>query len=242
LRSGPAEALRLICLPYAGAGAAIFRSWPAALPPEIGVCAVQLPGREDRYAIPPYTSLPALAAAAADAIGPHLERPVAFFGHSMGALLAFELARRLRARTWPAPVHLFVSAFRAPHLRDRRPPLYELPAAGLLAELKRLNGMKAEVLEQPELLELIVPVLRADLRVVQTYTHCAEAPLHMPLTAYGGTSDPDIGPEELEAWREHTTGAFAVKMLPGDHFFLHTAESALLDDIAQRLRMYRPPD
>jgi medium-chain acyl-[acyl-carrier-protein] hydrolase len=236
LRKGAPGGLRLVCLPYAGAGASIFRAWPPLLPDTVDVCAVQLPGREERYRLKPHTSLSALADAATEVIALQSPLPLAFFGHSMGALLAFEIARRLRARACPEPIRLFVSAFRAPHLPDRRATIHDLPTPQLLDELRRLNGMKAEVLNDPELLELILPTLRADLRAVQTYSYAAEPPLRTPITAYGGAQDTEIRTDELTAWREHTLGGCEVKMLPGDHFFVHTAEATLLQHIAQRLQ------
>jgi medium-chain acyl-[acyl-carrier-protein] hydrolase len=229
--------LRLFCIPYAGAGAGVFRSWPALLPPEIEVYGLSLPGRADRLCEEPFTELRLMIIAATKALKPFLNRPFALFGHSMGALVAFELVRYLRELCQTLPRHLFVSGFRAPHLPDPRPTLHDLPRRDLLEELRRLNGMAPEVLKNSELIDLVLAPLRADFRVVQTYSHSPQPPLSCPITVYGGTADPDIRLSDLEAWRRHTRGMFAVTTLPGDHFFLNTALAPLLKDLGGKLAL-----
>jgi medium-chain acyl-[acyl-carrier-protein] hydrolase len=153
----------------------------------------------------------------------------------MGALVAFEIVRHLRKRFLTLPCHLFVSGFRAPHLPDPRPLLYQMAKEDLVDELRRLNGMAPELLEDSELLDLVLAPLRADLQVAQTYRHSSEAPLGCPITAYGGTADPDVDRSDLEPWRAHTLSEFAVKILPGDHFFPNAALPLLLTDLKTRL-------
>jgi medium-chain acyl-[acyl-carrier-protein] hydrolase len=234
--------LRLFCFPYAGGGAAIYRLWPQSLPSEVEVCVAQLPGRGTRLREQPFTSLDALVEAAAEAIAPSLDKPFALFGHSMGAMISFELARRLREQGRPQPAHLFVSGRRAPQLPNDDPVSYNLPDADLGRELLRLNGTPKEVLEHPELMELMLPLLRADFSVVETYVYRPGVPLDCPLTAFGGLRDSEVGREQLEAWSEQTTSEFALRMLPGDHFFLNDAQaqtlllSALSRDLYQLLK------
>ena len=234
--------LRLFCFPYAGGGAAIYRLWPQSLPSEVEACMAQLPGRGTRLREEPFTNLDALVAAVAEAIAPLLDKPFALFGHSMGAMISFELARRLREQGQPQPSHLFISGRRAPQLPNDDPISYNLPDAELGQELLRLNGTPKEVLEHPELMELMLPLLRADFSVVETYDYRPGVPLDCPLTAFGGLRDAEVSREQLDAWREQTTGEFALRMLPGDHFFLSDAQaqtlllSAVARDLYQLLK------
>jgi medium-chain acyl-[acyl-carrier-protein] hydrolase len=228
--------LRLFCFPYAGGGANIFRTWQDNLPPTVEVCPVQLPGREKRLLEPPFTNLRLLVEAARRALLPYLDRPFAFFGHSMGATISFELARSLYQEQNLNPVHLFVSGRRAPQLPETHALTYDLPQKEFLEELRRLKGTPAEILEHPELMELMLPLLRADFELVQTYHYLAGPPQRCPITAFGGLHDEEVSRADLEAWREQTTTAFSLHMLPGDHFFLHTAQPPLLKTLALELR------
>lgn len=220
----------------------IYRSWPQSLPPEVEVCAAQLPGRGTRIREQPFQSLTPLVEAAAEAITPYLDKPFALFGHSMGAVISFELARRLRDLGKPQPSHLFVSGRRAPQVPNEDPVTYNLLDDELQRELLRLNGTPQEVLEHPGLMELMIPLLRADFAVVETYDYHPGAPLGCPITAFGGLQDLDVTREYLEGWREQTAGAFALRMLPGNHFFLNDAQTqtlllrALSGDLHQLLR------
>jgi medium-chain acyl-[acyl-carrier-protein] hydrolase len=234
-RPNPNAALRLFCFPYAGGSAQIYRAWPQRLPPSVEVCAVQLPGRGNRLREPPFTDLDTLVRALAEALLPYLDQPFAFFGHSMGALICFELAHRLRERGSPGPIQLFVSGHRAPQLKRDEPTSYDLPEPELLEELRRINGTPREVLEHPELIQLMLPLLRADFKVVQTYLYAPRAPLDTPLTAFGGLRDADVSREQMAGWREQTTAEFSLHMLPGDHFFIQTSEALLLEVLSRRL-------
>lgn len=241
-RPQPAGRIRLFCFPYSGAGASIFVSWAGALPPGIELCAVQLPGRETRLAEPPERHLDTLVERILPALGPYLEGPFAFFGHSMGALLAFELARALRRSGGPLPALLVASGHRAPHLPDPHPPAHALPEPELLDELRRLNGTPPEVLEHPELRAILLPILRADFAVCETYAYRAEPPLACPITAFGGLEDGDVTRDELAAWREQTTAGFSLRMFPGDHFFCNTARPLVLHALARELAPFLAAD
>src|SRR5690606_38041922 len=201
----------------------------------IEVCSIELPGRDTRIAHPPLTSLPALVQEVRSTFDTLLDAPFTLFGHSMGALLAFELTRSLRRDGLPLPAALFVSGHRAPHLPDPRRPLHPLPDGDFVAELRRLQGTPPEVLEDRELLELFLPLLRADFTVAETYQYTPEPPLPVPILAWGGREDPEVSQPELAAWREHTSRTFRLRMLPGSHFFVHSAADAVLESLGEEL-------
>ena len=234
-RPSPNPALRLFCFPYSGAAAAIYYPWADTLPPTIEVCPVQLPGHGTRLSETLITRLAPLVDATAAALEPYFDRPFAFFGHSMGALLSFELARRLRHAGQSGPRALFVSGHGAPQLRDPNPPLHQLPEPEFIEKLRELNGTPEDVLHHVELLQLLTPILRADFAVCETYVYPQEPPLNCPLSAYGGLGDAYVSREELQAWHAQTTGAFNIRMFPGDHFYLNTARPYLLQALAREL-------
>lgn len=239
-RRHPHARVRLFCFPYAGGGAPIYRNWSRLLPPEIEVCAARLPGRDRRIKESPFTDLSEMVSVIAEAIVPYLDLPLAFFGHSMGAIISFELARKLRETQNQQPAHLFVSGRRAPQLPNDEPITHNLPEPQLLEELRRLKGTPTEVLEHPELMELMLPLLRADFSVVETYGYRPGAPLDCPVTVFGGLQDAEVSREDLEAWGELTNAAFSLRMLPGDHFFLNTpsTQELLLRAVAQQLQKH----
>jgi medium-chain acyl-[acyl-carrier-protein] hydrolase len=232
----PGARLRLFCFPYAGGSALAFRGWQPQLPDSLEVCPVELPGRSARMREPPFTHLPSLVREIARAIRDHLDSPFAFFGHSMGSLICFELARHLRSESGVEPAHLFVSACRAPQIGDRSTPLHRLTDEELLEKLGQFNGTPQEVLNHPELMQMMLPLLRADFEMIETYVYSDAPPLGCPITAFGGLRDPEVGREHLEAWREQTAGAFSVRIFDGDHFFIHRLESLLLRELAHELR------
>jgi len=232
-KSNPRANMRLFCFPYAGGGAHIYREWLDSLPVSIEVCPIQLPGRGARMMEEPFTQMSSLVQAISEALLPYLDKPFACFGHSMGALVSFEFARRLRSQNGPKPIHLFVSGCFAPDIPDSD-PLHNLPDSELLAELHRLNGMPKEAQENAELMRLMLPTLRADCTVTETYTHIKEPPLDCPISAFGGLQDQMVSRHDLEAWRKHTTASFSLRMFPGDHFFLQTAAQPLLLRVLSR--------
>lgn len=228
--------LRLFCFPYAGGGASLFRTWANDLPPEIDVWPVQLPGRESRMREAPFWRVRPLVAALASALWPHLAMPFAIFGHSMGALVAFELARYLRRQQGPRPVYLFVAGFRAPQIPDPHPMYHQLPDDGFVAKLRDLEGTPEEVFQHAELMQLLLPVLRADFAVAETYVYTPEEPLECPITIFGGIQDHEARQAALAAWCTQTRASCNLHMLPGGHFFLQTAKTSLLQTIAEDLR------
>lgn len=227
--------IRMFCFPFAGGGALTFRTWHDHLPSTVEVCAIQLPGRGNRLREPPLDRMGPLVQALVPALIPYLDRPFVFFGHSMGALIAFEIARQLRSEFVIGPKHLFVSGRAAPQIPEAERRTYDLPEPEFVDELRRLNGTPKEVLEHPELLGLMIPILRADFAICQNYVCSPEAPFSFPLTAFGGLQDEDISRQHLDQWREQTTAEFKMQMFPGDHFFLQMAQPLLLQAIAQEL-------
>ncbi len=226
---------RLFCFPYAGGGANLFRQWAQApeLSARLEICPIRLPGREARRAEQPYARLAELVPVLTEALRPWLDRPFEFFGHSMGALIAFEVARHLRRQNLPEPQHLYLSARPAPHLPrpNREIPTYLLPPAAFWARLERLNGTPAAVLANPDLKTALEPTLRADFALCETYRYRPELPLSYPMTAFGGLEDRSVSPDYLRAWQEQTSSAFRLMMLPGDHFFLHSHQFLLLTEL-----------
>lgn len=228
---------RLFCFPHAGVGAAVYRQWSTVLPADIEVCAIQLPGRANRLREPAMTSVAALVQALVPALKPHLDLPFAFFGHSMGAVLSSEVARGLRDAGAPLPRHLFVSGRRPPHWPNPDPLLHPLTDADFVAEIqRRYGGIPPEVAAHEELLELLLPSLRADIRALETHQPpSTRAPLDCPISVFGGSDDPLTPREHLEGWRSETRGPFRVRVFPGDHFYLQPQGDALLADLTVAL-------
>jgi medium-chain acyl-[acyl-carrier-protein] hydrolase len=235
-KANPQARLRLFCFPYAGTGASIFRTWSDSLPADIEVCPIQFPGRGARTMETPFTQLAPLVQALAQALVPLLDKPFAFFGHSLGALVGFELARQLRRQSGVQPIRLFVSAARAPQIPHRNRPIHALPEGEFLVELRRLNGIPEKVLEDVELMQIMLPVLRADFAVYETYVYSTELPLHCPISIFGGLQDHRVSRDDLEAWRDQTRVSSSLRMFPGDHFFLNTTQRLLLEGLSQELR------
>jgi medium-chain acyl-[acyl-carrier-protein] hydrolase len=231
----PQARLRLFCFPYAGAGAAIFCTWSEGLPADIEVCPVQLPGRGTRLMEAPFSQLSPLVQALAQALVPLLDKPFALFGHSLGALVAFELARQLRRQSGVQPVRLFASADRAPQVPPRGRPIHALPERDFLVELRRLNGIPEKVWEDEEMMQIMLPVLRADFAVYETYLYSSEPPLDCLVSSFGGLQDQKVSHGDLEAWRDQTRASFSLQMFPGDHFFLNTIQPHLLQVLSQEL-------
>jgi medium-chain acyl-[acyl-carrier-protein] hydrolase len=231
--------LRLFCLPYAGGSSQIYRDWGRQLPAWVQVVPLQPPGRGSRLREPVMRDVRALAAAAAEAVAPLIDRPWVVFGHSLGAKVGFELVRLL-ARRHEAPVlRLFASASRAPQIPRRPPPTHDLPAAAFLAELGRLSGTPPEILADAGLMDLLMPVLRAEFAASQTYLDTGEDRLPCPVTALGGIDD-EIGADDILAWRDRSAEGFDFRQLPGGHLFLQTQQAAVLDLVRRTLTQDLP--
>jgi len=215
---------RLVCFPHAGGAASFYAPFAQALSNVAKVGAVQYPGRQERWSEPAQTAIGPLAdrLAAVLADGPG-DRPTAFFGHSMGAIVAFEVTRRLATAGGAAPVALFVSSRRAPSAAPSTPPSVAVHRRGdeaLIADIARLGGTDPRLLADPEMRELILPPTRADYQAIETYACPPGATVDTSVTALVGDADPGVTPAEATAWREHTTGRFDLRVFPGGHFYL----------------------
>jgi medium-chain acyl-[acyl-carrier-protein] hydrolase len=224
----PKAVIKLVCFPYAGASASIFALWPRRLPEAIEVCGIQLPGRQNRFLEPPFTRTPLLVRELGAALLPSLDRPFAFFGHSVGAILIFEVTRWLRRHRNPMPQALFVSGRRAPQIPGSDPPFHLMNSVDFLAAIRKLNATPEEILADPDLLQLILPALRADMELCETYEYVDDASLSCPIVGFAGLDDDDETLQRMYGWRLQTTGDFSLHALPGDHFFIHSSERQLL--------------
>ncbi|PRQ06489.1 thioesterase II family protein [Enhygromyxa salina] len=236
-----AARLPLLCFPHAGGGGLGYRSWSQGLPAHVGVWPIELPGRESRVAEAPFRRIPALVDALVEALSGHLDRPYALFGHSMGAVLAFEFARGLRRVGGRGPELLVVSARRGPTVYEVQPTrLHDRPDVELVAYLRRLGGTPREVLDDPAMASFVLGALRADFEMLETWAYTPELALDCPILAFAGRSDPHAPATDVARWRELTTGAFELCELPGDHFFIHPERAAVLERIGAALDRPHP--
>lgn len=230
--------MRLFCFPYAGGGAAAYRLWPSGLPDGVELAAIQLPGTESRIREAPLQAIRLMVEEFAPLIAARSDLPFAFFGHSLGSVLAFEVTRALRRAGSRMPEFLMVSGRRPPRVPDRHSPLRHLSDDDLVAQISaRYGGIRHEVFQHPELMALLLPGLRASITALETYDFVDEPPLDCPIVAFGGASDPMAPVSDIEAWRRETTGSFASRIFPGEHFYLLQTPAPLLAEIATRLRV-----
>ncbi|WP_165963991.1 alpha/beta fold hydrolase [Actinomadura sp. KC216] len=225
-RPNPDAGLRLICLPYSGGRAAAFKGLAAELPGDVELCAVELPGHGRRLREKPRTCLRPLVEEVTDVLIEQVRPPFVLLGYSLGALLAFEVARELARDRRPGPAALFVAASGAPHRPSTGPQIHDLPKAELVEQLVRLDSSRNAPLEHEDLVDVMLPVVRADLTAVETYVYEPGPPLDCPLVAFGGRDDPSLPRSELAAWAEQTAGDFSVILLAGGHFFLHSSQAS----------------
>ncbi len=222
--------IRLFCFPSAGAGAVSYRTWLGGLSPHIELVPVELPGRGGRFDEPPFHAWPPLVDAATQAIRPLLDLPFAFFGHSMGAKVAYAVTRAL-AEQGPLPSLLVVSASCAPHIKRQSAARSTFTDDALVAELRRLGGTPSGILESPDMLELFLPVVRADFELVDSFFVAKGSPVDVPLAAFAGTRDPEVPPRHVEAWESHTSRDFTFEEVDGGHFYLESARERIFERI-----------
>jgi medium-chain acyl-[acyl-carrier-protein] hydrolase len=230
----PQAALRIFCFPYAGGGASVFRNWDKDLPPTIELCPVQLPGRETRVVEPAYSRIESLVKTLSLELKPFLGIPYVFFGYSMGALIAFELARVLASQS-SGPSHIFLAARPGPCLPSPYPRTDMLSTPEFIEELKRRGGISNVVQENHELLNMVLPTVRADFALCENYTYTPGKILGCPLSIFGGTADPNIPEHNLAAWSTETTSSCNVRMFVGDHFFIHTCQTEVVRAVVETL-------
>jgi medium-chain acyl-[acyl-carrier-protein] hydrolase len=236
-RPVPAPRLRLYCLPHAGGGAVSYRAWAQHLAADIEVVAIRLPGRESRHRETPYTRLDGIVAGLIEEVSHDLVRlPYAWFGHSLGALVAFETCREAQRLGLPDPVRLLVSGRPAPHLIPRQPPVHAAPTARIMDRLREMKGTPPEFLEDPSAMAGVLPTLRADLAAAETYQYRPGPPLGCPISVFGGAQDPFATADELSLWRGHSAASCTMRTFPGGHFYLHESHHELLPVIDAELR------
>lgn len=234
-QSSPARRFRLFCFAYAGGSAASFGAWQAELDPAIEVCAIQLPGRGSRFGEPPCRSMPELVLRIAEKIAAQSDLPFAFFGHSLGALLAFEVASYCDRHGLPMPEHLFASGCNAPQLRSPSKNLHLYADAHLISALHAYQGTPPEVLRNTELMTLLLPMLRADFSLAENYQYHPRGQLGIPITVLAGKADDYTTPEQVAGWQRETSGQFNVHWFEGDHFFLNEERQRVLDCLGAEL-------
>ncbi len=231
--------IRLFCFPYAGGGASIFREWSHALNVPVELATALLPGREARMGEAPRSDIIELTRELATAIAPLLDSPFMFFGHSMGALLAYTLCQELQCQRLPLPERLIVSAARPPHIPEAN-PLHHLDDAAFINALRRFSGTPEAILANEELMELFLPMLRADFALEETYKHYPQAALDVPVTAISGTQDQEVSPEEMAQWANHTSCDFEQVVIEGGHFFINDQRNELLAKLNDCIASHLP--
>jgi surfactin synthase thioesterase subunit len=228
-RACPTAPRRLYAFPFAGVGPSAFRGWADAAAPDFELRIIQLPGREGRLRETPLSNVDAMADAAYEALRREIDRPFVFYGHSLGSLVAFEVARRLRAAGGPLPEHVFVAAHRAPHLRNRHSEMHRLDDGAFITELRRrYDAVPQAVLDTPELLSLLLPALRADITAYETYQHVPDGALPCPISAFAGDADRFVRPADVACWRDHTSARFRMRILPAGHLFVQTRRDGVI--------------
>jgi surfactin synthase thioesterase subunit len=228
--------LRLICFPYAGGSAFIYTGWSRHLPADVELVAVQAPGRADRISEQAYTDMASLIADLYAAIERLIDRPYVLLGHSLGSRVAFELARELRRRGHPSPAHFIASGSAAPHLPARGKRIHDLPRKEFLAELRDLDGTPDAVFDNQELVELCLPMLRADFTLSETYVAADEPPLACGFTIFAGERDKDITQSDLLAWKAHFTQSGDITQFPEGHFFIDKLSQRVLAHVNELVR------
>lgn len=230
--------LRLICFPPAGSGTVIYQKWVASFPSDVEVWIVRLPGRETRLRDPLFYDMSSLVESLADTLNPYLDIPYILFGHSLGSLICFELTRYLRRFNKPLPLHLLLSGHRAPHRPPLNPPIHQASDEEFLARIKDMGGTPDAFFEMKDLVELMLPALRADFTIWETYQYREEYPLDIPMTVFGSDGDGDAAEADFYAWEQHTTKPFEIHMFHGNHFYFQDDPTALLELINGSLQSY----
>lgn len=230
LKAVAAPRLRVLCLPFAGGGTAAYRPLAEHAPADVEVLAARLPGRETRFGEPPVGDVTAVVNGVLEGLAGRLDAPLALFGHSMGTVIVHDLAYRLIA-SGTTPAAVVVSGRRAPFVPRRRRLMFDLSDAEFITELRRMGGTPPEVFEHKELLDLVLPVLRADFRLAETFDRPPGTPFPCPVVALAGAADADAPPEDVERWGDLAGAGYTFKVYPGGHFFIHDHRADIMDMI-----------
>ncbi len=233
-RALPKAKIRLLCFPFAGSGSSFYLSWAKNFEPDVEVVPIQLPGRENRLDEAPFDEINEVIAELIPVIQNYLDKPYAIFGHSMGAFLSFELAREIRRQNFSAPKILLVSAMRAAHLRDIRPPIASLEDDRLIEALNERYGLDVSE-DSLEILQLMLPTIRADILATEKYVYQNEPPFEFPIVGLSGNLDSMVKSSEVEAWSHHTTAQFKSYEIDGGHFFINSDRDELIKYIYTEL-------
>lgn len=227
--------IRLFCFCYAGGNSSIFLSWQEKINPAIEICAIQLPGRGKRFLDPLINSIPELIAELAPVVSENSDLPFSFFGHSLGGLIAYELCHYLVERKLKQPSQLFVSGCDAPRYRSKDKNIHTLPHEEFVASLKKYNGTPSEIFSYPELLNTLLPTIRSDFFMAETYSYTSRNRLLLPINVFAGLQDDYDSPEQVTGWKEETSNACDIQWFKGDHFFINTATDQVIEQINRKL-------
>lgn len=239
-RPNPKARLRLFCFHHAGGSSTVFHAWRDRLPDHVELWVVKLPGRGDRAAEPPSKRIAPVVQEVSEALVPFLKQPFALYGHSMGAAIAFETARLIRRRHGAQPERLLVSSCQAPQRLHFELPTYDLPEPAFIEKLRSLKTTPQPLFDDPRLLLMMLPMIRADVELLQTYEYLADAPLDSPITVFGGLQDQVTKLAGLMGWRNQTTAQSILHLLPGDHFFINSHQQAFLELLSDELNASIP--
>lgn len=234
----PNPKLRLICFPPAGSGTVIYQKWAAQLLPEVEMWIMRLPGRETRLREPTLDRVSTIVESVAEILTPHLQQPYLFFGHSLGGLISFELSCYLHDQRKPMPKHLLVSGHRAPHRPPLNPSVHQTNNQLFLKRIKNMGGTPDRFFEMKELIEMMLPALRADFTAWETYQYHQGPPLDIPITVFGSDGDQDAAEADILAWEQHTNAEFTAHMFHGNHFYFQNDPKPLLNLINNTLQEY----
>lgn len=223
----------LVCFPFAGGGASAYNGWKKNLDDIVGVCPVQLPGREDRIMEHPYQDMEQLIEDVVAELGKVEDEKIYLMGHSMGGKIAYEVAKKLEEKEKPVEM-LMVSGSRVPHIPESN-PIYHLPDSQFISELKRFEGMPEEIMENKELMNFFLPMLRADFEMDETYYTQDTVSLKCPIVALGGSLDAEANEEDISMWKDYTTGTFEYKIFEGGHFFIKQQEKEVMDFVREKI-------
>lgn len=230
--------LRLFCFHYAGGSASIFRQWSKDIIKEVEVVAIQLPGREERFDEPQLSNICEVIDNLCLNFADYTNKPFIFFGHSIGAMIAFEFTRALRKHSMLQPKHLIISGAKAPQVPITKSPIHSLPTVKFIEELKKYNGTPDHIINDEEMMSIFIPTLRADFCVAETYKYIGEEPFNHPITAFGGLNDDTFDSQNLQKWQTQTTSSFESYFFPGDHFFINSSYDKVIKIVNFILQNY----